>query len=295
MDRIFKDLSVITLLALIPAGVSAQFLVADWSFNTASSPSTASVDNVIGGSAGDATGAFFGFAPTVGEQIGSPGDTAPQELVGGSLHNGRAARSGPLADGTEASGTRIFGASASTNGYSGITVSWHAAQGYRASRFYQLSVTTNGVDYFPVSGGTGGSASVLGINGQTSSVASVSDDGLVTFVVDDGVIRSTTDGDAFAYEFSYTFAAGDVDNNPNFGIQLAAIYDPLAGDYVSSFAGTTGSADPVSGYIRSDASGGSSIFYDSVQITAAVPEPGTVALSMGILVLGVVMYRRRRS
>ena len=295
MKVLFSYFTAIAVTVVLASVASAQLTVAEWGFNKQSNP--VSADTCNSGFCGDVTGVFIGlgggFGPPVGKTIGSPGDTTPQPDIGGVLNNNAVGRSGPLDDGTEASGTRIMGATASTAGYEGITVSWHATQGFRASRFYQLSATSNGTDYFPVSGGTGSSATVLGSNGLTSSVAEVDDNGLFTFITDDGVILPSDNGDGFVYELSYTFPVGSVyDNNPDFGFQLAAVYDDAAGDYVSSFAGTTGLADPVAGYIRSTSAGGNSILYDAIKISAAVPEPTSLLLAAcGLAMAGV---RRRR-
>ena len=297
MHKLNKFTTLVLLIVLSAGTASAQSVLAAWSFNAEANPTAPTVDNSWG--AQSVTGAFIGlgggFGPATGKQIGSSGDTYSQPDIGGILNNNAAGRSGPTADGLEASGTRILGAMVSTlDASGGLTVSWHAAQGYRASRYYQFSVTSDGVTYAPPTGGTG---STVGVAGQ-STTATVDGNGLVTFIVNDGTILPSDNfpADSYSYAFSYTFPAGSAyENNPNFGFQLAAIYDPSGTDYVSSFAGTTGTADAVSGYIRSTSAGGNSIYYDVLQVeVGVVPEPGTIALSMGLVALGLVMYRRRK-
>lgn len=112
------------------------------------------------------------------------------------------------------------------------------------------------------------------------------------------VFQYTTDGLTWNDFASYKFAAAEVweaktydltsvlaaDNNPNFGIRIAADIDPAVGNYYG--ARTT---------IPTEATRGGTWRFDNVTITGTiVPEPGSlVALSVSLL--GLAGARRRRS
>jgi hypothetical protein len=295
MRKLYLSTILLSLYVISAASLSGQGLAVYWSFNQELSPGDASIDNVFGTPTTE--GGFIGLNGfgAEGKTIGSPGDTGFQPDIGGVLNNNAMGASGArsILDGagtTDASGTKGLTFRADMTGVSGgITVSWHASQSYLGSRYWQLEASTDGVNFNPVSGGTGVFTSEsLGINGQTTSAASIDNNGLIDIRVDTGVIPSTTNGDAFSYSYSYAFQSGSAyENNANFAFRVVRIHDPSGSDYVSSFAGTLfGDTD---GYTRSSA------FFDAVKIEAGtVPEPSTIAAVMGAIALGLVMYRRRR-
>lgn len=296
MQKLKYYLTSVAFAALISSSVSASALVAEWSFNAEASPTAASINNT--GAAATVTGGFIGlgggFGPAVGKTIGSPGDLATAPDIGGTLNNNAMGRSGSrsvldTAGAATPSGDASLGVFASTAVYSGLTVSWHQSVSYLGSRYYQLEVTTDGTTFAPVSGGIGSSALNLGINGQTSTSATIDASGLITHIADIGTVPSTSNGDGFVYELSYEFTSGAWDNNPNFGFQISAIHDPSGSDYVSSGTGELFGAASGNGYTRT------SLYYDSIQISAAVPEPSMLASFIGLAALGMVIRRRRRS
>ncbi len=121
---------------------------------------------------------------------------------------------------TDANGADSIRFSASTGNNQGITFSWDQEPGYRASRYYQLQVTTDGVNWNPVSGGVGGNATSLGAG---TASATVSNSGLITIIDNDpannaggqtGITAAQSTAD-FNDGLSYTLPAGPWENNPN--------------------------------------------------------------------------------
>lgn len=269
----------LTIVSLLVACTTtfAERIVAEWSFNQQTSSKSPSVDNTFGPSAANTVdqlavvnGGFIGLASfgAAGKTIGSPGDTSEAPEIGGVANNNAMGLSGSrsvldTAGTASPSGSRALTIIASTLYYTGgVTVSFHASHSYLGSRYYQILATSDGIEYLPVSGGTGSfSGDSLGINGQLSTSVSVSDDGIITWITSEGVEPSLSNGDAFVYEISYTFPEGSVyENNPNFGFKVAEIYDPAGSDYVSSFAGTV--FGQTNGFQRK------STYFDVVRITA---------------------------
>lgn len=272
---------IITLIVsvLCSLGANAQeALIAEWSFNQSTGSTGPSTNNIYGPSLADevdgaaiVAGGFIGLSGfgAEGKDIGSPGDTNERPLIGTTENNNAMGLSGARSVLDESgdpdpSGTRALTITASTLYYSGeLTISFHASHSYLGSRYYQILATSNGIDYLPVSGGTGSfSGDSLGINEQTSSSVTVSDDGIITWITDEGVVPSSSNGDAFVYEISYTFPAGSAYvNNPYFGFKIAEIHDPSGTDYVSSYAGTVFGQE--NGFTRA------STYIDVIRITAS--------------------------
>jgi hypothetical protein len=100
-------------------------------------------------------------------------------------------------------------------------------------------------------------------------------------------------GTGYLHDLSYTFPSGTAyDNNPNFGVRIAAVWRPNSTDFVSSFAGTTFDEDAAKGYIRDTSLGGNQVRYDLVRVSGIVPEPTGLALAISGLAL--VAVRRRK-
>lgn len=291
----------IALLALAVAPVASATVVAQWDFNR-----PVSTGGVIAASSG--TGGFthfgrptsfliipFASAPSNGTPT-DPGDptlsaTTRNKSVG--ANHGASLTAVPPVP----SGSRGVQATTSTVGFYGINVSFHLSAGFRTSRYYQLTFTSDGINYAPPSAGTGSTATNLGTfnAGTAFSSASVSNTGLIDIRANDGLITSTatqiTNG--FIWNLSYSLPFGSpFENNPTFGFRIAPVIDPNGTDYVSSFAGTT-SADTVKGYLPGSGSlGGGSTNYDLVTVTG-VPEP-TAALTLpGVAALALRRTRRR--
>ncbi len=272
--KLLRTLPAIAVLCFATSYAMAD-VVAQFNYNAASSPGNASIGT------GTTSGAFFPFTSALPVSTGSPTDTNLVD-IGGTLNNGSAPRSGPQP--LEAPGGRAVTWSTSLAGFEAPSITFDMLGGYRVSRYYQISATTDGSTFIPVSGGIGSSGS--GIFGSYD----ISSDGLIDFRAVDGLIDDET-GTGYMEGLSYTFAPSTYTNQPNFGVRIAAVWEPGGTDFVSSFAGTTNAADPVSGYIRSTSLGGSQTRYDVVTITASVPEPTSLLLVASGL--GMLATRRR--
>lgn len=265
---------------LVGSHASAS-LIAAWNFNAELSPSNASTGT------GTSSGGFFPFTSALPVMTGSPADTDPV-IINDGPNNSSAARSGPQPG--EDSGTRLFGVNTSLAGFDTPTVTWDLLAGYRTSRYYQITATTDGTNYNPVPTGVGSSVS------GSFGTAEVSADGLVTVITIDNLIPEPAGNlvwqDAYFSDLSFTFPTGTAyDNNPNFGVRIAAVWDPNGTDFVSSFAATD-STDTDKGYIRDTSLGGNAIRYDLVRVSG-IPEPTGLGLlaGCGLALLGV---RRRK-
>lgn len=267
----------------IGAGFSATAMattLAEFNYNAGSSPGNATTG------VGTSSGFFFPFSSSLPIQTGSPNDTNPV-VVNGGPNNASGDRSGPQIG--EAPGTRVAAWRTSTEGFYAPTVTWDFMQGYRASRYYQMEVTYNGTDYLSLpAGGTGSS-----ISGPFGT-ASIDAAGLIDIRTIDGLIDDAM-GTGYMADLSYAFPAGTgADDNPDFGYRISAAWDPQGSDFVSSFAGTDGVSDTVSGYIRSTSAGGNQIRYDLVRITGtAIPEPSSLVI-VGATLACVRVRRRTR-
>ena len=269
--------------------------IAQWSFNndtTNPKPPTSGA-----GSLSTQGGMTFLTALT-SDNTGSPGDATPLSPLG---WNHSQAMNNTATPATAAAGAAFSGsvglkATASTVGYGNIRVSWHQAQGFRGSRYYQLFATSDGTTFVPVSGGVGAVAANLGgtPGNPWYSSLSIDNNGLVDVRVNDGKILNAT-GESMGYELSYAFAPGSAyENNPNFAVVLAAVYPAGGNDYVSSFAGSTNPADATKGYLRNGTSTGGGLRYDLITVAGtAIPEPGSLALLV-VACLGCGGRRRRR-
>jgi hypothetical protein len=275
---------------VLATGASAAIL-AQWNFNADTNQRNAST-----GTGSLAVQGGMSFLTSLStDASGSPGDTTPPGAAGFNHSQGMNGTATPATAvaGAAASGSVGLRVATSTAGFGNIKVSWHQAQGFRGSRYYQLFATTNGTTFSPVSGGLGSSAANLGGTAGNSWYDSltVSNTGLVEIRVRDGKILDPT-GNGMGWELSYTFPSGSaVENNPNFGVLLAAVHAPSTSDYVSSFAGTTNLGDSVKGYLRNGSAAGGGLRYDLITVST-VPEP----MSAGVAALGgsVMLLRRRR-
>ncbi|MEO2045095.1 MAG: hypothetical protein ABGX16_00800 [Pirellulales bacterium] len=273
--RYFAAIAVTLVLA---SGASAELLT-EWNYNAASSIGDAST-----GTGTTVGGGSFPFTSTLPNSNGSSAD--PGTVITQGLNNQEWTRRGPNAG--EANGGRKVTWATSTSGNTDVVFEWDMVAGYRTSKYYQISATTDGTTFNPVSGGVGTGSATAGVGNATVDSA-----GFITVNFDD-LYEPEPGTDPvspidYLFDLSYAFPSGSAfENNPNFAVQIAAVYAPGRSDFVSSFAGTT-SADVVSGYARS---GETDTRYDLVSITG-VPEPTSFALAAvcGLALAGV---RRRR-
>lgn len=276
MKQVTQSLIAVLALLALATDASAELLT-EWNFNAVPpNPATAASTGT-----GTASGFFFPFGGYPFSN-GSPNDLNP---VAG--NNASGPRSGPVS-GT-APGTSVVTFRTSTEGYLAPTLTWDFMQGYRASRYYQMEVTSDGTNFGPLPAGGMGSS----ISGPFGT-ASIDDTGLITVETIDGLIDDGM-GTGYMHDLSYSLPAGTVyDNNPNFGFRIFATWDPNGSDFVSSFAGTTEAGDSEKGYIRTTSVGGGQIRYDLVRVSAtAIPEPTSLALAAGCGLVLAGMCRRR--
>lgn len=279
MKAKLRYFAAIAVSVVLSSGASAA-LISEWNYNAETSIGDAST-----GTGTTSGGGSFPFSNTLPNSNGSSAD--PGTVITQGLNNQEWTRRGPNAG--EADGTRSVTWSTSTAGYTDIALTWDMVAGYRTSRYYQISATTDGSTFVPVTGGISSGTFTPGVG-----FATVSSSGLITVMLNDGYEPEPgTDPVSpidYLFDLSYTFPSGSAyENNPNFAIQIAAVHAPGVGDYVSSNAGTT-SADAVNGYARS---GETDTRYDLVRISGTeIPEPATLALAA--CGLAAMTVRRRR-
>lgn len=140
-----------------------------------------------------------------------------------------------------------------------------------ASGNYQLQATTDGTNFFNVSGGVA-SFGAVGNNTATNFTSG----GLFS-----NTVAASNQG--FVQNVSYTFAPDSAfENNPQFGVRLVSVFDGSTYEAAGSSA-TYGT----SGTVRID------MVTVSAVSGAAVPEPATTAAWMGATVLLFVLTHRR--
>jgi len=173
------------------------------------------------------------------------------------------------------SGTRGVQFTASTAGFTNITLDMDLRMSGTVSRFFQLQATSDGSTYSDVSGGVATGPTALNNN----AAATMSSSGLIR-------IQSASGSQQFAEGFRYSFATNSLlENNANFGFRLLAVFDPVNGsNYISSNAGTTAAY-----------STGGTFRLDNISISG-VPEPTSIALLSVAGVAGLAAsYRRRKA
>lgn len=277
MRHLILVVTAVVTCAAFSAAASAM-TVAEFNYNAGSNAGNASTG------VGTSSGFFFPFSSALPVQTGSPNDTNPV-FVNTGLNNASGDRSGPAIG--EASGGRVARWNTSTEGFFAPEITWDFMQGYRASRYYLMEVTYDGTNFVPLPAGGSGSS----ISGSFGT-ASIDATGLIDIRTIDGLIDDAM-GTGYMHDLSYTFPAGSAaDDNPGFGVRIAAIWEPQGSDFVSSFAGTDGVSDTVSGYIRSTSAGGNQIRYDLVRITGTpIPEPTGLMIAAATLAWAAVHRR----
>jgi hypothetical protein len=288
--RFFFSMSSLALLVAL-ASPAMGAIVTQWSFNAdGSSPKAPST----GAGSMSAIGGMTFLTSLSTDNSGSPGDMTPPNGTGFNHSQGMNGTATPATASVAAAASGSVGLRVNTNttGFTNLTFSWHQAQGFRGSRYYQVYATTDGTTFAPVSGGTGSVAANLG-NAWYDSLT-VSNTGLIEIRAKDAKILGTN-GDSMGYELSYSFPVGSAyENNPNFGVLLASVWAPGGNDYVSSFAGTTNLADTVKGYLRNGSAAGGGLRYDLITVSGvAVPEASTILCLSFASVATFVVHRVR--
>jgi hypothetical protein len=142
-----------------------------------------------------------------------------------------------------------------------------------ASRFFELQLSADGVNFSNASGGV---ASIVGPINSSNTLTTFSNSGLYTNDSGGG-------SQNYVSGITYTLPAGSAyENDPAFAFQFVAVFDPTNGtSYTSSNAGTS-AAYTAAGTAR----------FDDVTVSAAVPEPATLSVA-GLAVAGLLARRRR--
>lgn len=272
--------------SLTITSIASAVVFTEWDYNAYTNPGNASIGT------GTTVGSFFPFNTGFPDSSGSSADPGTVVVggtgacVGGCLNNSNATKTGPQP--TDPSGNRTLDFLTSSAGYTDIAITWDMVAGYRTSRYYQIYATTDGTTFNPVSGGVGTGASTAGVGSAT-----VDSSGLITVIFDDGYnpdpsLDPVSPVD-YLNDLSYAFASGSaMENNPNFGVRIAAVWGPGNSAYVSSFSGEENGATSGKGYTRE-----SHPRYDLVQISGtAIPEPTSIVLAMSCFSLALIGRRR---
>ncbi|MDZ4821699.1 MAG: PEP-CTERM sorting domain-containing protein [Planctomycetota bacterium] len=239
-------------------------VVTQWNFNV-NSPGTnnspvPSTGIGVASMVGMNSNAHNGDFPTATSGIGSSDPAISPDLswrVRGSVSNGWSGTTSLL------SGAQF---TASTAGFSGISVTLDINATDGSPRYAQFMYTTDGTTFTPF-------GSLFDFNSTNDNWAN-------------GLSR----------DLSSILA---VDNNPNFGFKVVSAFSPVAfsdagGSYAANAAFQRADADPLVGPYNGTAG---NYRLDMVTISAAtvVPEPASLALAaIGAASMGLLVYRRKR-
>jgi alpha-tubulin suppressor-like RCC1 family protein len=258
--------------------------LAQWDFNTTNST------NVIKPSSGtNPTGVILGYGqgnpPALPSSIIYTGSMVdPGLTINGTIYNRALTVNPPLTSNTTNTvGVKFSTPTTGMGAGEAVQISFSQTIGFRSSRYWQILVSTNGINgtYSVPGNGTGSSFSGT-ISGFNSANASISGTANVTVSPTGFIDFRTINGNSLqpavtntGTQFTAPLAAGFVnnititlptgqgyENNANFAFAIVGAFDPAylgsngSVGYVSSFAGTN-STDSVNGYNRSLASGGS--------------------------------------
>ncbi|HUK82663.1 MAG TPA: PEP-CTERM sorting domain-containing protein [Verrucomicrobiae bacterium] len=262
---------VLAMLLLATAAHAQTNIIAQWNFNSAIADGNNSTGTLVPSTGSGAAINIGGTTFTY--NTGSPGDSNTADNSGWNL----------TTFATQGTGSGSAGAqfAASTAGFNGqLVLQLDFRQSGTASRYFQLQVSSDGVNFANVSGGT---ATILGpVNTNTNTPA--------PFFSNAGLYVNNAGGGSqtFVQGLQYTFAAGSAyENNASFGFRFVAVFDPgsVGGgtNYISSNAGTAANY-ATSGTAR----------FDMVTVETIIPEPSTVLLLGfgGLALLGT--HRRLR-
>jgi hypothetical protein len=253
---------------------------------------------------------------------GVPSD--PGTVISGTNWNRAATINPPMLTAANASaGVQFLAPTTGMNPGEAVKLTWSQTVGFRSSRYWQLLVSTNGINgtYTAPTGGTGSSISQF-INGYNSGTApisgtatvNVSSGGVIDFRTINGnwisqAVTTTSTNPlpiplvaGWVDDISYTLPTEQgYENNPNFAFAIVGLWDP---NITTATSGTTGlvssfsgldSTNLISGYNRSVASGGS-MRLDLVSVYAIVPEPSIYTLlGFAALLTLLVIHKRRKA
>jgi hypothetical protein len=273
--------------------------LAQWDFNTTNST------NVIKPSSGtNPTGVILGYgqgnpSAPLSSIIYTGSMADPGLTINGTIYN-RALTVNPPLVSTNNTSTGIKFSTPTTGMGAGeaVQISFSQTIGFRSSRYWQILVSTTGINgtYSVPGNGTGSSFSgtISGLNSANASISgtanvTVSPTGFIDFRTINGnslqpaVTNTSTQFTAplavgFVNNITLTLPTGQgYENNADFAFAIVGAFDPAyvgsngTYGYVSSFAGTN-STDSVNGYNRSTATGGS-MRLDLVTISAVSQGP----------------------
>ena len=308
-SRAINIMGILALALSFSSPLMAQTMIARWDFNR---PDGAFVNASIG------SGTASGYGqPTPIPPVTSPMTNGavkdPGTLIGGTNYNLSYIVANPsLSSPNNSVGTSF---AVSTAGYTDpIKISWSQAQSFRASRFWQILVSTNGTNtssFFAPSGGTGSSISqsITGLNASTNVISgtatvNVNSSGLIDFRTINNHSLSpqifptnipAIYAPGYVDDISFTLPTGLVfENNANFAFASVAAWDPSlsatsgTNGFVSSFAGLT-STNTTTGFLRT----GSTFTRLDLMTVSTVPEPSALSL-VAIGIGGWVALRRVR-
>lgn len=249
----FKQLLLDVTSAFAVVSPASAAILGQWDFNATPLVTAGTGTSVVFSTTG-------AWNTTVGS--GSPADLGA---------NNRSMGIGGLPASLAPSVTEGMGWTTNGSAASNLTVSLHIVVGYRASRYYQLQGTTDGTTWNNLTGGTPIQPTTLGTGVASASVSAT---GLIDIRMNDGIDPTSLNA-PYSYTYGYMLPSS-YDNKPTVGFRLMSAWDSTAGDYVSSFAGTT-AADATKGYSTA-ANAGGDLRVDLVTISGTVPEPAAVSL-----------------
>lgn len=322
LSSIVSCLLLATASLFVPARLAAEStLLNQWNFNsvTMAQFNLPTAGTVLSGTAAGYGQGFPATPLSTTLFTGTPLD--PGTVISGTNFNRSATINAPLITANNtAIGVKFLAPTTGMNLGEAVQLSWSQTVGFRSSRYWQLLVSTNGINgnYTASIGGTGSSISQF-VNGLTSGTAAisgtatveVSDTGVIDFRTIDGnwlAQAVTTTGTipaplpaGWVNDISYTLPTGlGYENNANFAFAIVGLWNPnlplaISGTtgLVSSFTGLD-STDITTGYSRSIGAGGS-MRLDLVSVYAIPESSAFTLLGFAALLALLVIHKRGKA